>query len=228
MNILCITHRDNSLGILEEWGAERGHNLEIWGPYKNDKRPDTDGLGLLIVMGGPQRIVALDKDPYLKDEIALIKSIIESGKPVLGICLGAQLIGEALGGKGELSPEKEIGIFPVTLTEDGQSDPLLEDFPEFFPVFHLHNDMPGLTDDAVLLAHSKGCPRQIVRYTPKVYGFQCHLEFGDVAVKRMLEAISSETGPSEFIQRPEVLLAQDRKSINHKMIQVLDRMVALG
>src|SRR3546814_5089581 len=102
-------------------------------------------------MGGPQSPLALEEAPYLKDEIELIRKAIHAEKLVIGFCLGAQLIGEALGGKTERSPEREIGIYPVSLTPEGLKDDLFRDFSEIFNVIHWHNDMPGLTKDAQLL-----------------------------------------------------------------------------
>lgn len=82
-------------------------------------------------MGGPQSPLALAKDPYLKDEIDLIKKAIHADKGVLGFCLGAQLIGEALGGRTESSPEKEIGVYPISLTSEGLQDDLFKDYLKY-------------------------------------------------------------------------------------------------
>src|SRR3990167_675330 len=113
---------------------------------------------MLILMGGPQSPLKIGEFPYLADEIDLIKTAFLQNKRILGFCLGAQLIGEALGAPTGRSPEKEVGVYPVTLTEEGKKDPLLTDLPDNFPVIHWHNDMPGLLEDSALLAYSEGCP----------------------------------------------------------------------
>src|ERR1700733_11637513 len=175
MNILCIVHADfETPGVIENWALEKGYSFKVVSPYKGVNCLQGDIFDFLIVMGGPQSPLALEKYSYLKDEIDLIRQAIRSNKRVLGFCLGAQLIGEALGAKTMTSPEKEVGVYPITLTVEGITDPLFSqlNFPSSFPVIHWHNDMPGITKESVLLAYSEGCPRQVIRYAPMVYGFQ--------------------------------------------------------
>jgi GMP synthase (glutamine-hydrolysing) len=229
MNILCITHADfESPGVIETWAGIKGYNFNIVRPYKGDTLIKHTDFDFLIIMGGPQSPIELDKDPYLKDEIALIKQAIQDGKLVLGFCLGAQLIGEALGGRTERSPEKEIGVFPIKLSPQGSSDPLLKGLPKDFSVIHWHNDMPGETDDSIVLASSEGCPRQIVKYGPKVYGFQCHLEITRDGIEDLINACPGDLKASRFTQDREQLLSQDYQSINQLMIYLLERFVGLS
>ncbi len=177
MNILCITHADfESPGIIESWADQAGYHFEIKRPYRGETLPEISHFDILIVMGGPQSPLAIEKYPYLAAEIKIIKDAIKQHKKIIGFCLGAQLIGEALGAQTERSPEKEVGVYPIMLTAEAISDPLLQDLPSTFPVIHWHNDMPGMTAEATLLAYSAGCPQQIIRYAPFIYGFQCHLE----------------------------------------------------
>jgi len=228
MNILCITHADfETPGIIEEWAEQRGFYFSICKPYKGEDCLTHDPFDVLIVMGGPQSPLEIEKDPYLKDEIKLIAHAIHDNKIVLGFCLGAQLIGEALGGKTERSPEKEVGVYPIFLTELGREDPLFEGLPNPIPVIHWHNDMPGETKNSIVLATSQGCPRQILRYTPHVYGFQCHLEITLEGMRDMIKACPGDLKPSRFTQTPEELLQQDYHEINQTMIKILDRVVGL-
>lgn len=228
MNILCITHADfETPGIIEDWAKQRGHGFTICRPYQGENCLNTAAFDFLIVMGGPQSPLELEKDPYLKDEIALITQAISEDKIVLGFCLGAQLIGEALGGTTTCSPEKEVGVYPLSLTEEGLNDPLLEGFPRSFPAIHWHNDMPGETRDSVILAFSQGCPRQIVRYAPKVYGFQCHLEITREGIQEMIEECPGDLKPSRFTQTSDELLEQDYGAVNQLMIKILDRLLTL-
>ena len=178
-------------------------------------------------MGGPQSPREIEKDPYLKDEIQLIQKAIQEDKLILGFCLGAQLIGEALEAKTERSPEKEIGVYPITLTKEGVCDPLLQGLPSKFSVIHWHNDMPGETKDSMILAASEGCPRQILRYGPKVYGFQCHLEITLEGIEDLIEACPNDLMPRRFTQDAATLRKQDYATINKMMIRLLDRFVEL-
>jgi GMP synthase (glutamine-hydrolysing) len=173
-------------------------------------------------MGGPQSACELDNDPYLYDEITLIKDAIAQNKKVLGFCLGAQLIGVALGAPAARSPEKEVGVFPIKLTPHASNDPLLAMLPEEFEVIHWHNDMPGLTATSEILAVSAGCPRQIIKYSSRLYGFQCHLEITREGIKDMIKACPNDLRPSLYTQSESELLGEDYSSINAHMIRILD------
>ncbi len=228
MKILCIVHADFELpGVIEDWAKKHQHPFSICKPYKGDDCNGNDDFDMLIVMGGPQSPHYMDKYPYLKNEIEVIKRAIVEDKKVLGFCLGAQLIGEAMGAKTERSPEKEIGIFPIDLTELGKRDPLFQGFPANFPVIHWHNDMPGETSTSSLLAKSEGCPKQIVKYGKNIYGFQCHLEITQEGMKTMVEHCLHDLVASQFTQSKEELVSQDYRAINEMMITILDRIVKL-
>src|SRR5580658_3369754 len=108
MKILCILHATfEKPGCIETWAKKCGHQFEKVNPYMGETLPDTDTFDFLIVMGGPQSPLEIDAAPYLIDEIQLIKQAIDDHKRILGVCLGAQLISEALGVKTERSPYRE-------------------------------------------------------------------------------------------------------------------------
>ncbi|HSX13397.1 MAG TPA: hypothetical protein VLE96_03145 [Chlamydiales bacterium] len=228
MNILYLLHAAFELpGAIETWAVEKGFNQMYVSPFLGEPIPSHSSFDLIIAMGGPQSPLSLDEAPYLKEEITLIRNAIKAGIPVLGFCLGAQLIGEALEASTERSPFKEVGVFPIELTEAGRLDPLLADLPSEFLVSHWHNDMPGLTKNAVVLATSPGCPRQIIRYAPHVYGFQCHpeitLQIADLLIKNCAEDLV----PDKYVQSPEQFLNQDFHAINHTMHQILNNFLGI-
>ncbi|MBB1274512.1 glutamine amidotransferase-related protein [Psychromonas sp. SR45-3] len=199
-------------GYLEQWIEERGyicsHTLLYLGESLPSKPFDFD---CLIVLGGPQSPSTSNKEYSYFDSEAeqlLISNSILENKAVVGICLGAQLIGQALGAKYEKSPEREIGYFPIQLTNEGQNDELFSDFNLSELVGHWHNDMPGLTESAKILAISAGCPRQIIRYSELVYGFQCHLEF----IKKDLPLLIKHSGNDFSIQNNSRFI-QDKSEI---------------
>ncbi|MBN9543307.1 MAG: homoserine O-succinyltransferase [Alphaproteobacteria bacterium] len=228
MNILCITHADfETPGVIEDWASANQFNFKIEKPYKGENLSSIDNFDVLIVMGGPQSPIEIDKFPYLKDEIELIKDAIKHNKRILGFCLGAQLIGEALGAVTGRSPEKEVGVFSITLTDIGFNDPLLKEFGRTLDVIHWHNDMPGLTDTSEILAYSEGCPRQIIKYSQKIYAFQCHLEIILEGIKEMIRAVPGDLKPSKFTQSENILLSNDYKSINNSMIKILNKFIEL-
>lgn len=216
-------------GALLVWAKQRGHHISFSKIYQNEALPsNSDDYDFLIILGGPQSpTTTKDECPHFdaKAEITLIQQAIKLDKLILGICLGAQLVGTAYGAQHEHSPHKEIGVFDIHLNEAGQQDNIFKNFPSVLPAAHWHGDMPGLTDEAQLLAYSKGCPRQIIRYAPNVYGFQCHPEFTKKVVEGLIahdeyELKNIERNP--FIQNRATLLAQDYSSMNQWLFTFLD------
>jgi GMP synthase (glutamine-hydrolysing) len=209
-------------GIIENWAMSHGHDLSATHTYKGEQLPAITTLDFLIVMGGPQSPTELDKYPYLCDEILFTKQAIEHKKAVLGVCLGAQIIAESLGAKTERSPNKEVGVYPIQLTEAALTDPVFKLFPKSFDVMHWHNDMPGIPHQSELLAFSTGCPRQAFRYGNRVYGLQCHMEMTSDLVKGMVQHCAADLQPGQYVQTAEKLLTQDLAEINRKMMMLLD------
>ncbi|OIP95205.1 GMP synthase [Candidatus Wirthbacteria bacterium CG2_30_54_11] len=230
MHVHIIQHESfESPAAISAWVRDRGHQLTCTRLYMGDRFPsDPTTIDLLVVMGGPQSPATTEAEcPHFHaaEEIVFIRQVIDTDIFVLGVCLGAQLIGEALGAKFDHSPNREIGVFDLTLTEAGRQDPCFSKFPEVFQVGHWHGDMPGLTPKAEVLAASKGCPRQIVRYTPRVYGFQCHFEFTLDAINGMIQNCGHELEAYRdlpYIQQTAVLQSHDYQPINQKMFQFLD------
>lgn len=232
MNIHFILHETFEVpGAYLKWAQERGHNVTSTKVYEEEKLPETvDGIDFLIVMGGPQ---SPDENrqafPYYdpKAEITLIQKAIDADIYIVGVCLGAQLLSVAYGGKYEHSPEREIGVFPINLTEAGLADDHIKDFGSTLDTGHWHGDMPGLSDNAVVLATSKGCPRQIVRFSPKHYAFQAHLEFDPEAIDLLIAAdgeehLRQQNQELPFVQTPEELRANDYSQMNKKLFAFLD------
>lgn len=227
MEILFVLHAHFELpGILESWARDKGFKLSYCSPFAGEDLPKKSNLACdwIISMGGPQS-AALDLShySYLNNEIDLIRNALQAHIPVLGFCLGAQLIGEALGARTERSPHKEIGIHPISLTEEGTRDPLLEGLPNTFLVPHWHSDMPGLTKESKILATSSGCPRQIIRYLPHAYGFQCHPEMTQHVARELIKNCPEDFTSEDYVQTPEKILSYDFYALNNKhMTRILD------
>jgi GMP synthase (glutamine-hydrolysing) len=227
MHIHYILHAPfEKLGTIETWIEKNRHASSGTHTYRGEKLPDISQFDMLIVMGGPQSAVKLDNYPYLRDEVRLVQETIHANKPVLGICLGAQLIGVALGADAERSPNREIGVYPVRVTADAGNDPLFRQFPEQFDVMHWHNDMPGMAAGSVCLAGSEGCPRQAFRFGDRVYGLQFHLELTPSAIQEMVENCREDLDRGQYIQTAEQLLNLDLTEINQKMHLILDYLAA--
>ena len=200
--------------------------------YAGDRLPGAvDDIDLLIVLGGPQSpSTPRSECPHFDAdaEKELISRTISANRAVIGVCLGAQLMGEALGAKHERSPQKEIGKFPITLSDEGMRDGKVAHFGKTLSVGHWHNDMPGLTPGARVLAYSEGCPRQIIEYAPLVYGFQCHMEFTREVIALLVAASENELAGlthHRFVQQPEALRQNDYSEMNEKLFLFLDKLV---
>ncbi|EOJ9649155.1 type 1 glutamine amidotransferase [Enterobacter roggenkampii] len=234
MHIHFIIHEHfEAPGAYEIWGKSRGCSLSYTRVYQGDPLPEElGGTDLLIIMGGPQSPATTREEcPWFdaQAEKALISRAIEAGKTVIGVCLGSQLIGEALGAAFCHSPEKEIGKFPVRLTDAGKANPLFEGFGSVLNVGHWHNDMPGLTPQAKVLAYSEGCPRQIVQYSERVYGFQCHMELTPEVVELLIEHSQNDllrAGEFRFVETAEKLRSHDYREMNQVLFSFLDKLTA--
>lgn len=234
MHIHFIIHEHfEAPGAYEIWGKSRGCSLSYTRVYQGDPLPEElGGTDLLIIMGGPQSPATTREEcPWFdaQAEKALISRAIEAGKTVIGVCLGSQLIGEALGAAFCHSPEKEIGKFPVRLTDAGKANPLFEGFSSVLNVGHWHNDMPGLTPQAKVLAYSEGCPRQIVQYSERVYGFQCHMELTPEVVELLIEHSQNDlrrAGEFRFVETAEKLRSHDYREMNQVLFSFLDKLTA--
>ena len=218
MKIHFVMHESfEAPAAIEEWARKKGHTISYTRCYKNNSFPENcDNIDFLIIMGGPQCPATTTQEcSYFnaQAEIALIKKAIEADKLLLGVCLGAQLIGEALGAPFVHSPYRESGVFELRLTDKAKDDPIFSTFPENFLVGHWHGDMPGLTPESKILALSEGCPRQIVRYSPKIYGFQCHFEFTPEAIEGMIMNNAHEL--EDYKNLPYIQTAEELKKINY-------------
>ncbi|WP_017222686.1 glutamine amidotransferase-related protein [Moritella dasanensis] len=233
MRIHFIVHeRFEDPGYFIEWASLHDYQVSFSRVYLHEALPvEDDAFDLLVVLGGPQNPNTRQEECAYFDSLgeqALIKQAIAKNKAVVGVCLGAQLIGEALGAAYQASPYQEIGYFPIKLTGNGHVDPKLAEFDLAEVVGHWHSDMPGLTSDSKVLAVSDGCPRQVVRYSPLVYGFQCHLEFisaqlGPLIAHDQLSFNANHRG--KYIQDPSVIMNHDATRMNLLLAGFLDKLV---
>lgn len=221
-------------GAFLAWAEMNGHVVSYSRVYEQEPLPyNIEDIDLLIVLGGPQSpSTTKEMCPHFDAvaEISVIKKCIEANKAVIGVCLGAQLIGEALGASHEHSPEKEVGAFPITLTEEGKTNELFSHFATTSMVGHWHNDMPGLTKNSKILAFSEGCPQQIVEYSELVYGFQCHMEFTPELIELLIQHSEQELEKykeNRFVQSPEQLKNNNYTPMNNQLYTFLNKLTSL-
>ena len=184
---LVLRHTQaEGLGVLANVLREFGiHHRYLDLPRGEPPPRDLRGVGGLIVLGGPMAVYEPDKHPFLATESALVERLLTAGRPVLGICLGAQLIAQVLGARVYPGEKREVGWKPVTLTEDGQDDPVFGGGETTFTAFHMHGDTWELPPDAKNLARSAMYEQQAFRWGDLVYGLQFHLEFTDPMIARL-------------------------------------------
>jgi GMP synthase-like glutamine amidotransferase len=164
-------------GLIARVGRARGLRFETRKMDLREKLPAIEEVGGLVVMGGPMGVYdAKAGHPYLADEMRLIGEAVRQNLPVLGICLGSQLLAGALGARVFPGPAPEIGFGEVLLTEDGAKDPVLGPAGARIPVFHWHGDTFDLPAGAVHLARSERYAHQAFRAGPRAYAFQFHVE----------------------------------------------------
>ncbi len=163
-------------GLIGALAAERRLALDVRRMDRGDPVPPAREAGGVIVLGGPMGVYEAAAHPHLAAEQSLLAEACDRGLPVLGVCLGAQLLAAALGARVSRGPAPEIGAGAVTLTAEGSRDPVLGPSGPAFPVFHWHGDTFDLPPGATLLASSAAYPHQAFRVGERVYGFQFHVE----------------------------------------------------
>lgn len=176
--VLVVQHvPGEGLGIIGPGLESHGMDAHFVRIFKNGEIPDTlDGYAGLIVLGGPMGVYEEKIYPFITKELNLLESALRDAKPVLGICLGAQLLAKAAGANVYKGHAKEIGWSKVRLNEDGRSDRLFRALPEELTVFQLHGDTFDLPRGGVLLASSDVYPNQAIRVGSRAYGLQFHIE----------------------------------------------------
>ena len=210
------------LGSIEPWLTAEGYKITQTRFFDSAALPDLQGIDLLIVMGGPMSVNDEEKFPWLVEEKKFIRDAIESGTPVLGICLGAQLIASAMGAAVYGNPHKEIGWFPVRGVASPDAD--VFSFPPSMDVFHWHGETFDLSPGAIHLARSEGCENQAFQLGSSVIGLQFHLETTVESAQAIVHHCRDELIPSQYVQTSEEILSAmpvRYKSINELMGHVL-------
>ena len=186
------------LGSIRSWLTVAGYEITHTRFFESTALPDRNEIDLLVVMGGPMSVNDEVNFPWLVQEKQFIYSAIQAGKPVFGVCLGAQLIASAMGARVYKNRLKEIGWFPV------QSIPSIGEptfrFPPSVMVFHWHGETFDLPSGAVRLARSEGCENQAFQLGQSVIGLQFHLETTPESARKIISHCRAELLPSRYVQ----------------------------
>ena len=211
------------LGSIESVLKEGGHSISVTRLFSDDPLPDISAFDWLIVMGGPMGIKDEDEYSWLRTEKEFIKKTIQTGKVVLGICLGAQLIAEVLGARVYKNKYREIGWFDINLNPDLNQTLLKGIFPEKCEVFHWHGDTFEIPDKAIPICSSEATPNQGFIFEERVIALQFHLETTSASARALIENCQNELDGSKYVQSEYEIISDVPKfnSINILMSNVI-------
>jgi GMP synthase-like glutamine amidotransferase len=189
---------------MEAWLATAGFEVGCTRLFAGEALPSPDAVDLLVIMGGPMSVNDEAEFPWLVEEKAFIRRVVDAGTPVLGVCLGAQLIAGVLGARVYPNGEKEIGWFPV---QGVSADDTAFQFPSSIEVFHWHGETFDLPEGAVRLAGSTACENQAFQVGRSVIGLQFHLETTPESAAALAANCRDELVPGSYIETEEEILA---------------------
>ncbi len=225
MRIHLLQHLPfEGLGSMGTYLRQKGCQFTSTHFYLDQQLPAIDDFDWLVIMGGFMSANDDDKYPWLTAEKEFIKKAIDSGKVVLGVCLGAQLIAACLGAKVYKNKYPEIGWFDITGTKGASETILADNFRGKIKAFHWHGDTFELPKGASLLASSAACKNQGFIIGNRVVGFQFHLETTFKMAKDLLEHCANELDGSKYVQSEKEILS-DMSSfdkINRVMCSIID------
>ncbi len=193
--------------LIGEWAELQGHVLTTSLAFTEEFPPAAE-LGMLVVMGGPMDADDEIASPWLSAEKAYVREAIDAGLPVLGVCLGAQILAEVLGGTVRRAEQPEIGWFPVGLTPHGCGEPLFAFWPAAFTAGHWHFDTFDLPDGVHPVLSSDRTENQAFVWGDRVVGLQFHLEWTPEALSELAAATADDLPRGAFVTDTETMIAE--------------------
>lgn len=211
---------------MESYFLHRDHLLSSTHFYLGHPLPSVAEFDWLIVMGGPMGIYDEIEFPWLKAEKSFIRASIDSGKIVLGICLGAQLIDSALGARVFKNKYREIGWFPIECKIDAKDSAMADVFPDRLEAFHWHGDTFDTPVGAKLLASSEACRNQGFVLDSRVIGLQFHLETTLESAAALIQNCGVELDGSKCVQSAAEIQSDKSRflRINGVMYSLLEKL----
>ncbi len=228
MRIACLQHASfETPANIAVWAEARGHSITITHLYRGDPLPNLADFDFLIAMGGPMSVNDESEHPWLAPEKELIRQCVRANKFVLGVCLGSQLIANALGSRVYRNHAKEIGWMPVSLLPVA-SDSTLSKLPPRLAVFQWHGETYDLPPGCMHLAQSEGCRIQAFEH-PSALALQFHLEVTEDGVKELIRHCASDIGTGQWEQSKEQMIEGGSKygeAARRTLFDILDTIEA--
>lgn len=219
-------------GHISSWVVSNGHELATTRLDAGEVLPGWDEFEWLVVLGGPMNIYEDEKYPWLAAERDFVAEAVRRQKVTVGICLGAQLLADALGARVYPGGQREIGWFPVEIMHPDAESSVFEGLPRRLEVFQWHGDTYDLPKGARHLARSEACEQQAFIYKNRALGLQFHLEMTSVIAEEMIRTSSDDLLPGPYIQGAEDIVSDTRRfeRLGAVMSRVLTQLegVAIG
>jgi GMP synthase (glutamine-hydrolysing) len=212
------------LGCIATWAKQAGHPVSVTRLYRNEALPSPHDLDFLVVLGGPMNVYEEHIYPWLRDEKRFIAEVLAFDVPMLGICLGAQLMALVLGARVYANDQPEIGWFPVFKSAAAGQTRLDDILPEQLDVLHWHGDTFELPRGAIQLASSKACEQQGFVLNNRAVGLQFHLETTADSLSQLIDHCRDEIGKGPYMQSPGEMMAYPQRFdiINKQMTALLE------
>ncbi len=217
------------LAGIAEWAALKNHSVTYTRFHQGESAKIPMNFDLLVILGGPMGAYDDAQFSWMRDEKLLIEQAISEDKLVLGICLGAQLIADVLGALVYKNNEKEIGVHPVTLTEEGEQSHFFKGFKKTNEVYQWHGDTFEIPEAGKKLATSIACENQAFSYGDKVLALQFHVESTVASVDKLIDNCGVELTERKFIQNPETMrkkMQEQKNELQRLLTCLMDNMSA--
>jgi GMP synthase-like glutamine amidotransferase len=213
-------------GIILNWARRNNITVSYTRVFLQEPLPEQNSFDGLVIMGGGMNIYEEKKYPWLPGEKAFIQSTLREKKPMLGICLGSQLIADTLGERVFKNESPEIGWFPVTLEEQAMKHPWFKGLPDYFTAFHWHGDTFKVPENAVPLALSKATSCQGFIYDNHVLALQFHPETDENLIEDMVKNGKDELVADTWVQDSEEISENTwlANTVAQWFLVVLDRL----
>ena len=210
------------IGAISDWIAINGHSHSSTNFHLGESLPDINDFDMLVIMGGSMSVNDEEIYPWLVEEKKFIKQAIDDKKLVLGICLGSQLISNALGADVSFNIHKEIGWYPLRIIKNGNK--IADSLPDNLITFHWHGETFELPEGAVRFAESDGCENQGYTWGDNVIAMQFHMEFTQQMIEGMLAHLENDLIPEQYIQNKDNIRAHvNNCNLNNELLaDILD------